>query len=155
MRSRSFDTTDKFEIGEWYPRMVYGIQLCFLDDRCDNAFLYPDRKWPATSKRLKRSVKYGASTWTNCFKTDGLDWRLTTCQVTAEQSQWRHLRRGGSMDNFRVRWRSSCKNLPVQEEMIREINVLDNYVARAMSHKCIWCTHRRRLRQEGSISSVF
>jgi len=53
----------------------------FLTIGVINASLYPDGKWPTASERLNSSVKYGATKWTTCFKTDvALDRWLTICR---------------------------------------------------------------------------
>jgi len=69
MHSRSFDTTDKFEIGRYELTLVVS-RPAFLAIGVMNAFLYSDGKWPAASERLNSSVKYGATKWTTCFITN-------------------------------------------------------------------------------------
>jgi len=69
MHSKGFNTTDKFEIGRYELTSVVS-RPAFLAIVVMNDSLYSDKKWPAASKRLNSSVKYGATKWTICFITD-------------------------------------------------------------------------------------
>jgi len=67
MRSRSFNATDKFEIGLYELTSVVS-RPAFLTISVINVTLYSDGKWPAASERLNSSVKYSATKWTTFDK---------------------------------------------------------------------------------------
>jgi len=66
MRSRNFETTDRFEMGPHEPTSADSIQKVLIAGVM-NASLNKDRKWPAANDRLNRVVKNGASSTATTF----------------------------------------------------------------------------------------
>jgi len=125
MRSRSFITTDKFEIGRYVLTSVVS-RPAFL-----TIGVYADGKWTATSERLNSSVKYDAIKWMTCFKTDAgigstaddlsghcrppsmTSSTLTDGTAANAAPGWMRLKVG--------RWRHSCLSAPLKLSLRRRL----------------------------------